>query len=212
MCAAINPRRLARSVLPVYGKHGLIGTGTVIADGVALTALHVVAPESPEWLGFGHTPSGRGLPVYATATVPLDDYGTDRELAGRSWERARELTGEDDGTVDLVLLAVPGLRAPELPIRTGPPKRGERVLVPGYPGGQWSITRGPIVGLDESDFTVRLLLGPGASGAPVIDQDGRLLGVVTLDNESGTICVGPTLLAAFLQHVRASFGQTTPYR
>lgn len=201
-------RRIRRSVLPVQGAEGPIGTGTVIDDGVALTALHVITPEPPDQIGFGYTtPTRRGLPVLTTATLPLREYGSDQELARRSRWRARELTDTDDGTVDLVLLAVPGLRAPGVPVRVTPVRQGEHVVVPGYPGGQWSITEGPVVGYDEADFTVHMLLGPGASGAPAIDQAGRLTGVVTLDNEAGAICIGPALLASFIRRTLPLLGQ-----
>jgi hypothetical protein len=201
-------RRVRQSVLPVQGPRGPIGTGTVIAAAVVLTALHVIAPEITGHLGFGHTTStGRGLAVCATATLSLRRYGADRELAECSRERAQRLTGSDTGTVDLALLAVPGLRAPALPIRAAPLHTGEHVIVPGYPGGQWSISRGPVIGCDAADFTVHLLLGPGASGAPAIDHAGQLAGVVTLDNEAGTICIGPRLVAVFLRRMRAEFAR-----
>lgn len=197
-------RRIRRSVLPVHGRHGPIGTGTVIAAGVVLTALHVIAPEAANQLAAGPTTTtSRGLPVRATATLPLPGYGADRQLADRSHQRAQQLTGTDDNTVDLALLAVPGLGAPALPIRVSPVRAGEHVIVPGYPGGHWNITRGPITGHDDADFTAHLLLGPGASGAPAIDHTGHLTGVVTLDNEAGTICIGPRLLVAFLRRAHA---------
>jgi S1-C subfamily serine protease len=195
-------RRLRHSVLPVHGPSGPIGTGSVIAVGIALTALHVVAPEAIEQLGFGHAPGRqRGLPVRVTATLPARAYGAQRKLARRSQRRARALTDSADSTVDLALLTVPELRAPALPVRTSQVCDGEHLIVLGYPGGQWSITRGPVVGHDDADFVVHLLLGPGASGSPVIDHAGRLTGVVTLDNEAGTICVGPQLLAVFLRQM-----------
>jgi S1-C subfamily serine protease len=198
-------RRLRQSVLPVRGPHGPIGTGTVIATGLALTAWHVVAPEPTAQLSFGHAPGRQpGLPVRATATLPVREYGSRRKLARLSRQRARALTDSADTSVDLALLTVPELRAPALPVRTSPVRDGEHLIVPGYPGGQWSITRGPVVGHNEADFVVHLLLGPGASGSPVIDRAGRLTGVVTLDNEAGTICVGPGLLEVFLRQMRVN--------
>jgi hypothetical protein len=197
-------RRIRRSVVPVLGPRGPIGTGTVIAAGVVLTALHVIAPEAADQLAVGpSTTTSRGLPVRATATLPLAGYDADRHLADRSRQRAQQLTGTDDDTVDLALLAVPGLGAPALPIRVSPVRAGEHVIVPGYPGGHWNITRGPITGHDDADFTAHLLLGPGASGAPAIDHHGHLTGVVTLDNEAGTICIGPQLVAVFLRRMGA---------
>ncbi|GAA5172784.1 hypothetical protein GCM10023321_73100 [Pseudonocardia eucalypti] len=193
-----TPRRLRRSVLPVRNRNGAIGTATAVSEGLALTALHVIAWEDPATLRLGCDP---GLVVCDVATLPLTDYQRVHEQASRSLWRAQAMVGDTVdalGTVDLALLAVPGLNAPPLQPRERPVEVGEHVVVPGYPGGQWSITRGPVTGADDADFAVRLLLGPGASGSPVVDQDGRLVGVVTLDHEVATICVGPGLLAAFL--------------
>lgn len=196
-------RRVRRAVLPVLGPSGPVGTGAVIADGVVLTALHVIAPEPLDTLAVGERP------VRAAATLPLARYGPDLTPALRSRHRALQLTGVDDGTVDLALLSAPGLRVPSsLPIRACPVRDGERMVVPGYPGGTWSLTAGPVIGHDSADFTVQLLLGPGASGAPVIDDAGRLAGVVTLDNESGVICVGPRLIEAFLRGMGVKLTET----
>lgn len=197
-------RRIGLGVFAVRGRSGPIGTATVITNGIALTALHVIAPEQPNHLRLCDPtqPASAGLAVRAATTLPLNGYGPERELAQRSMHRARYLTGTFDTTVDLALLSVPELRAPGLPIRTTPVRDGELVMVPGYPRGQRSITQGPIVGHDNADFTIHALLGPGASGAPVIDQHGGLTGIVTLDTETGTICIGPQLLITLIRRLR----------
>lgn len=187
------PRRVRRGVLPVHNRRGVIGTATAVAPGLALTALHVVAPEDPRTLRLGPD-----LAVRSTTTLPVEHYGPARGPADRSERRNRQLAGPSIDTVDLALLAVPGLRAPKMPVRAAPVWVGERVIVAGYPCGRWNITQGPVTGVDEADFAAQLLLGPGASGAPVLDQKLRMVGVVTLDHESATVCVGPLLVNTFL--------------
>lgn len=196
-----HPRRLRRCVLPVRNPRGPIGTATVVAPGLALTALHVITPENPATLTVGEHP---GYPVRDVEALALTEFGDARELAQRSQRRNNQLTGSHTsdsylGTVDLALLAVPGLRTPPLAPRSEPIKVGEHVVVPGYSCGHWQLTHGPVTGADAADFAAHLLLGPGASGAPALDMAGRLVGVVTLDHESATICIGPLLLAAFLR-------------
>lgn len=204
-----TPRLLRRCVLPVGDPRGPIGTATVVGEGLALTALHVVAPEEPAQLRVGPN-----LLVHGITTLRLRDYQSNEDRACRSQRRAHELLWEStdhiSDTVDLALLAVPRLHAPPLVPRTSPVAVGEYVMVPGYPNGRWSITRGPVTGVDDADFTARLLLGPGASGAPALDDRGRLVGVVTIDHEAGTICIGPALVTAFLDGMREHNMQVDP--
>jgi Trypsin-like peptidase domain len=198
-------RRIRNSVFAVHGRHGPVGTATVIAHGVALTALHVIAPGQPHQLRLGDTTQATSVDfaVRAAVTLPLEGYRTEGELARRSIQRARRLTGTRDSTVDLALLSVPGLCAPVLPVRAAPVRDGESVMVPGYPAGQWSIAQGPIVSHDNADLFARVSLDPGAGGAPVIDQHGGLTGVVTLDTETGIVCIGPRLLITFIRRLWA---------
>lgn len=198
----LSARWLRRGVLPVSGPYGLIGTASVIGPGLALTALHVVAPQDPVTLRLGRDP---GCPVAQVFTLPIHGYVGAIEPARRSQRRAQQLTGAGRypvlDTVDLALLAVPDLPlCPALRPRGTGVREGEHLVVPGFPGGHWCVSQGPVVGHDDADFAVRMLLGPGASGSPALDRDHRLAGVVTLDHESATICVGPVLLTTFLGH------------
>ncbi|GAA5172706.1 hypothetical protein GCM10023321_72940 [Pseudonocardia eucalypti] len=201
----LSPRPLRRAVLPVRNPHGVIGTATVVAPGLALTALHVITPERP-----GSLSLGSNYPVVAVETLPVAEYHGVQEHAHRSQRRAQRLVGGDIdvalGTVDLVLLAVPGLHGPVLSPRATPVEVGEHLVVPGYPGGHWCVSQGPVTGADEADFAVQMLLGPGASGAPALDRDHRLAGVVTLDHEAATVCIGPVLVSTFLQQLQAVVG------
>lgn len=192
-------RRLRRGVLPVRNECGVIGTATVVAPGLALTALHVITHDAPAALSVGEH---AGYPVAAVRSLPLTGYQDQVEPARRSQRYAERLTGDPVdhalSTVDLALLTAPGLPGPAVLPRTEPIRVGEHLVVPGYPGGQWSVTRGPVIATDDADFAVRMLLGPGASGAPALDRNNRLAGVVALDHEMATICVGPILVSTFL--------------
>ncbi|GAA5172741.1 hypothetical protein GCM10023321_73010 [Pseudonocardia eucalypti] len=195
----LNSRRLRRRVLPVRNPGGVIGTATVVAPGLALTALHVITRDGPATLSVGEHAR---YPVAAVQSLPLAGYRDAGELARRSQRYAEHLTGGPVdhalSTVDLALLTVPGLPGPAVSPRGDPVSPGEHLVVPGYPGGYWSVNHGPVVGTDGADFAVRMLLGPGASGAPALDLHNRLAGVVTLDHHTATICVGPPLVSTFL--------------
>jgi V8-like Glu-specific endopeptidase len=200
----LHPRRLRRSVLPVCNPRGVIGTATAVAPGLALTALHVIAAQDPGELSLGH-----GHPVAAVESLPLAEYRG--EHARLSQERAERLVGWDVegvlGTVDLALLSVPGLPpGPLLRPREAPVEVDEHLVVPGYPGGYWGVNQGPVTGTDGADFAVHMLLGPGASGAPALDAENRIAGVVTLDHESATVCIGPALITEFLHRLLALTG------
>lgn len=193
MSAPQLPPALRDSVQPVRDGAGtIVGTAVTVGPGLVLTALLVVDPDPVSTVGAGH-------PVGEVVALPARGFGSARALADRSYRRSRVLTGDDLGTVDLALLRVDGPAAPPVPLRGGPVRVGDRIAVAGYPGGWWTVTFGVVTGADESDFRAHMVLGPGASGAPAFDGDGRLAGVVTLDHaDAGAIIVGTALLGAFV--------------
>lgn len=188
-----------RAVVPIRGRAGhVIGTGVAVGPGRVLTALHVIDPEPVAALRVARHP------VHGRATLPWRHYGPFRAAARASYERTRTLTGGDSGTVDLALLAVPGLTAPPLPVRALAIQDGELVTIGGYPNGRWQLTSGPVTGHDGADFIAHVLLGPGISGAPAVDAYNDLAGLLTMDHESaGAILVGPQLLDTFVHRTSA---------
>ncbi|MEC3976602.1 S1 family peptidase [Amycolatopsis sp. H20-H5] len=182
------------AVLPVHGVHGtVIGTGTVVAPGFVLTALHVIDPEPVHGLQVGE-----GRQVAASATLPLRRYGEDRHLALISYQRDRILTGGDLGTADLAMLAVPDLDVEVLSLRHNTIRDGEMISVPGYPTGERRISSGPVVSHDDANFIAEVALQTGNSGSPALDRHGRVAGLAILDYEPlGAIFVGPQLLLTF---------------
>lgn len=188
--------------VPIHGPGDhIIGSGVAVGPGLVLTALHVVDSIPCASLRAG-TLSVRGV-----AALPARCFGALRAAAWVSYRRSRALTDHDHGTVDLALLAVPGLPARPLVIRQKPVSAGERITVVGYASGRLTVTAGPVTSLDDADFVAHLVLGPGASGSPAIDGEGRLAGLATLDHDdSGSIFIGPALLAEFVRRTRPLFG------
>lgn len=182
-------------VVPIHGAYAtVIGTGVVVGRGLIVTALHVVDPEP------AHGVHVDGLEVTAIASIPLRCYGPQRHLASISYHRDRILTGNDLGTVDLALLAVPGLDRCPLSLRHSPVQEGENIKVAGYPAGEPGVTVGPVSSRDDANFVVKVALSTGNSGSPAIDDDGRLAGLAVLDHEdAGAIFIGPELITSFIR-------------
>ena len=93
-----------------------------------------------------------------------------------------------DATLDLALLAVPGLPGPVLSFRAGPPiRRGDGVVAYGFPlagllSSDPKLTRGEINGLagigDNPAIQISAEVQPGNSGGPLLDMQGHIVGVV----------------------------------
>jgi S1-C subfamily serine protease len=110
------------------------------------------------------------------------------ELEVSTWDgRTFSARSASVGTVgDIAIVKVAG-RLPQ-PARYGPPaRRGDPVTVVGYPlGGRLTLRRGTVVDRDDG-YRFRIpgpvlrmttLVRPGNSGGPVLDEDGRVVGVV----------------------------------
>lgn len=138
-------------------REGGSGSGFfVTSDGLVLTNLHVVG-------GAGRV------------RVVLSDG---RILEGAVVERAAE-------GVDLALVRVPVADAPVLPLGgTGTLRVGAWAASVGHGGGTaWTFTAGMISNLRSLGgrpfIQVQMPLRPGASGGPLLDRQGRAVGVIT---------------------------------
>lgn len=147
-------------IVRVEARRRVGATGIVwSADGLIVTADHVVERDEEITVGLS---DGRELPA---------------RLVGR------------DQSVDLAVLKVEASGLPAAQPAQQPAKTGNVVLALGRPfggnamaslgivsavGGQWRSWRGgSIEGIVRSDVT----LYPGFSGGPLVDGDGRLIGV-----------------------------------
>ena len=185
---------LADSVLKVRGRapscqRALEGTGFVIGDGLVMTNAHVVA--GTEDVG-----------------VEVVDSGGDVDLLG----------GEVvlyDPRVDIAVLRIRGLDAPELVFRPQPARAGEDAIVLGYPLDgpfdaepakirQRITLNGPDI-YDDGEvsrdvYTVRAMVQSGNSGGPMIDVNGQVIGVVfgaaLDDSETGFVLTNEQVAAS----------------
>lgn len=161
-------RSAARPALPVYEPDEVraqqgFSTGTawfVSRDGHLVTSEHVVEG--------------------AAAIRAVDAAGSDYEV--------EYLAGDVDN--DLALLRVKGLRGDPLRIRAADSlRKGEEVFALGYPliqlqGQEQKATFGRVNALsgaedDERFLQVDVPIQPGNSGGPLLDMQGRVVGVVT---------------------------------
>ena len=188
-----------RSVLKVRGRasscgKAIEGTGFVIGPGRLLTNAHVVA-------------------------------GTDRVAVEQDGQSLPATVVSYDSNLDIAVLAVPKLDRPALTWADGPAERGADVIAAGYPlDGPFTFApgrisdrielRGPNIydsaTVTREVYTIRGAIRSGNSGGPLLDTDGKVLGVVFgagIDRPD----IGFVLTAAAVaDQVRQGLSDTTP--
>ena len=93
---------------------------------------------------------------------------------------------------DLALVEVPALAGHSgLEIRATPPEVGETVRALGHPFGaqrpggflegtlQWSLSEGVVSSVGTQALQITAPINPGNSGGPVVDDEGRIVGIVS---------------------------------
>jgi S1-C subfamily serine protease len=165
-------QRARASVLKVRGRapscqRALEGTGFVIGEDRVMTNAHVVAGTDE-----------------VSVEVPTSD--------GDSRTRAARVVYYDD-EIDVAVLAVPGLDATPLPFDFAGARTGDNAVALGYPlDGPFSSSpakvrqriqlRGPNIYESETVtrdvYTIRGQVRSGNSGGPLVDPQGRVIGVV----------------------------------
>jgi S1-C subfamily serine protease len=149
--------RIAPSVVFI-ARDDSMGSGFFVSeDGLVLTNAHVVGERDE-------------------VTVVLHDG---RKLTARVVERA-------DDDIDLALIRVPVGDIEPLRLGTDDELRvGSWVASVGHgSGGVWTFTRGMVTNIYPAEkgrpvFQTQIPLNPGASGGPIFDERGRVVGVVT---------------------------------
>ena len=139
------------------------GSGFVVQPGVVVTNFHVVEGAAA---------------------------GVAKVVGGRKLHDVTGAVAVDEGR-DLILLAIPSIRAPPLPL--GDPNKvlvGDPVYAVGNPLGlEGTFSEGIISGIRhvEADtiFQITAPVSPGSSGGPILDARGRVIGVATALIEGG---------------------------
>lgn len=154
--------RVSRSLVEVHNGGGSFGAGVIAhADGLIVTNAHVVHNRQPK--------------------VRLHDG---RVLA------ARVLAVDPERDLAALAVSASGLTPIELG-DSSDAKAGQWVIALGHPWGvSGAVSAGAMIG-KESDLWGRrgrdwlaagLLLRPGNSGGPMVDAEGRLVGINTMIN------------------------------
>src|SRR5262245_24374724 len=157
LTAKVRPSIVVITYAGRDGNQQGLGTGFVIdKSGLIATNLHVIGEARPISV---QTADGKSLAVKAI-------HASDRAL-------------------DLAILKVDSENLSPLTISNEKPAAGEPVVVMGNPQGlKHSVVTGVISGVREIDGRNMLQLAipvePGNSGGPVVDLQGRVLGVVTM--------------------------------
>jgi S1-C subfamily serine protease len=136
--------------------HGtVLGTGFLVGAGVVMTARHVVKGCLHTRV---HTTAGRWIDV--TAIQPWEDPdSTDIDVA------TLRLAQPSDGHV--------------FSFRPSQIQVGAEVATIGHPlGTDIALTQGKVVDRSGRRIFVHLLGGEGASGSPILDAEGRVVGIL----------------------------------
>ncbi|MVU79512.1 MarP family serine protease [Nocardia sp. ET3-3] len=173
-------QQLQSSVLRIRGiapscQRQLEGSGFVVAPDRIMTNAHVVA---------------------GTNTVSVDTATGNKPATVVLF----------DSNKDIAILAVPGLNAQPLQLAPADATSGESSIVLGYPGGgrytasaarvrETLNLKGPNIYRDNDVkrevYTIRGQVRAGNSGGPLVDTDGRILGVVfgaaVTDDDTGYV-------------------------
>lgn len=139
-----------------------LGSGFIVDSGKVITNLHVI-----EDAAYG----------YVTISGETEKHKIEGYLAV-------------DKTNDLALLSVPTLIGNSIEINVNNPEIGEKIYAIGNPKGlSGTISEGIISGIRKFDseelIQITAPISPGSSGGPVINNDGKLIGVSVGTLDSG---------------------------
>lgn len=180
----------------------LAADAVVVATEPSVVKIRGVAPGCQKVLegtGFVVSPNR----VMSNAHVVAGSDGVTVEASGQSYDAT---VVSYDPNADISILDVPGLPAPPLAFADVPAPTGTDAVVLGYPGGgAFSATPARVretIELNGPDiyrtttvtrevYTIRGTVRQGNSGGPMVDRDGRVLGVVfgaaVDDNDTGFV-------------------------
>lgn len=201
----VQPVQAVQAVQPVQPASILPVPGTEVTDVVAKRTKSVVVIRGDRGIGSGFVVSGDGIVVTNKHVVKEFASSLQVEMQRRDSSdkivlKANVIALDSDADLALIKLppAPPGIavngKYPVTPIRTTQVKAGEKVMAIGSPGLEtkvrivvldYTVTRG-VVSMPERILNKMKLIqttaivNPGNSGGPLLDEQGDLVGVVTL--------------------------------
>ncbi len=113
----------------------------------------------------------------------------------------------DDEVLDLCKLAVPGLAAAPLAIANEEPKAGDKVFALGVNSkGAFALTEGTVkqvrMAQNVKVLDLSIPIAPAASGGPVLDAFGRVVGIATTPHRYGA-GVNAAISSAWISQMRS---------
>lgn len=99
------------------------------------------------------------------------------------------------------LLTIDPMSKPPLEVRKDPTRLGEEVLSLGFGYERQMVLRRVISSIREGDYLLDGVLVPGMSGGPVVDQEGRVVGLNQASNASVGVICGEKEILEFLRSV-----------
>lgn len=172
-------------------------------------------------VGCGSLSTGSGFAIDATTLITNKHVVADSADLQVSTYDGRDINVTAASTAAIADLALVRT-AEELPsfpeLADADPVSGDQVTVVGYPqGGQLTVTRGQVIGtatdpLNENLGEVLVTdvpVEPGSSGSAVLDESGRIVGVVYAKNAAGQSFIVPVSTLSTLLADTAAFTPTT---
>lgn len=172
------------------------GSGFLLApSGYLITNYHVIEGASRAVAFFYHLEGGRPMPTRTDGypVVGVAGYNVGKDLAVLKLANLDRLKG--------------------LTISAITPRPGEEVIAIGSPLGlEATVTRGIISAIRGSTFNEQIIqtdvsISHGSSGGPLLDQEGRVLGINTAFSRGGeniAWSVPATQITPYLQSIRVS--------
>jgi S1-C subfamily serine protease len=129
-----------------------------------------------------------------------------RTLDGSSSLRVVDVRVSDEADVAVLEVEEPAALPPPLAVRTDVPEPGTVVRLVGFPAARPLTTSGTVASSTSGRLLLDLRVDPGASGSPVVDDDGRVVGQVFAVTATGQGLATPAPL------VIDAAGDTRPAR
>jgi len=178
--SAADPARVMPGVLLVVniridGETGF-GSALLLPGNLALTNRHVIEKSNRLSVMFydPKRPNNSGLD---------EGGGLRRYLFENEKALVRAEVIRQDEALDLALIRIDGATSgyPRLPWRSESARIGERVFAIGHPAqNAWSFTTGVVSNVHHKAIQIDAAVNVGNSGGPLVDSQGRVLGINTL--------------------------------